>query len=66
MLQDSLQALPEALELSCPPSKAIAPPEQFVQGKNAGDEWMNALGMIFVWCPPGSYTAGSARPRYPD
>lgn len=40
-------------------SKAIAPPSQFVLGKKAGDEWVNERGMIFCWCPPGTFTAGS-------
>ena len=24
----------------------------------AGDEWINGLGMVFVWCPPGSFRMG--------
>ena len=23
-----------------------------------GDEWINELGMVFVWCPPGSFRMG--------
>ncbi len=41
------------------PSVAISPPDQFVPGKKAGDEWVNARGMVFCWCPPGRYIAGS-------
>lgn len=40
-------------------SFAISPPETFVQGKKAGDEWVNRRGMVFCWCPPGTYIAGS-------
>ena len=40
-------------------SKAISPPDRFVPGRKAGDEWVNPLGMVFCWCPPGKYTAGS-------
>lgn len=40
-------------------SEAIAPPDQFVLGKKAGDEWVNNRGMVFCWCPPGSFTVGS-------
>ena len=50
-------------------SVAIAPPDRFVLGKKAGDEWVNARGMVFCWCPPGKYTAGSpvGTPlRFPD
>lgn len=50
-------------------SQAIASPEQFVTGKKAGDEWVNARGMIFCWCPPGAFTAGSPEGtpgRFPD
>jgi len=41
------------------PSIAISPPDQFVAGKKAGDEWVNQRGMIFCWCPPGNFTPGS-------
>ena len=50
-------------------SQAITPPDQFATGKKAGDEWVNARGMIFCWCPPGSFTAGSPEGipgRFPD
>lgn len=40
-------------------SQAISPPDRFVHGKRAGDEWVNRRGMVYCWCPPGSYTAGS-------
>ena len=42
-----------------PPSKAISPPGQFVPGRKVGDEWVNTGGMVFCWCPPGSFLAGS-------
>ena len=40
-------------------STAVSPPDKFVLGKKAGDEWVNARGMVFCWCPPGKYIAGS-------
>lgn len=40
-------------------SIAVSPPDKFVPGRQAGDEWVNARGMVFCWCPPGTYTAGS-------
>lgn len=40
-------------------SQAISPPDKFAPGKRAGEEWVNRRGMVFCWCPPGSYTAGS-------
>ena len=51
------------------PSTAISPPDQFVLGKKAGDEWVNSMGLVFCWCPPGKYIAGSpegAPGRYAD
>lgn len=50
-------------------SRAISPPGVFVPGKSAGDEWVNARGMVFCWCPPGRYVAGSPEGtpgRHPD
>ena len=26
----------------------------------AGDEWVNGLGQVYVWCPPGRFTMGEA------
>lgn len=55
--------------VSGPGSKAVAQPNQFVQGRQAGDEWVNARGMVFCWCPGGTYIAGSPADepgRYPD
>lgn len=40
-------------------SVSVSPPSTFVIGKEAGDEWVNSRGMVFCWCPPGSYVAGS-------
>jgi formylglycine-generating enzyme required for sulfatase activity len=45
--------------LSLPPSKAIAPASQLKPGTKAGDEWVNAWGMVFCWCPAGKFTMGS-------
>jgi formylglycine-generating enzyme required for sulfatase activity len=56
-------------QLSGEPSVAIGPPDQFSRGRKAGDEWVNSLGIVFCWCPPGTYTAGSPESetgRYPD
>jgi formylglycine-generating enzyme required for sulfatase activity len=50
-------------------SQAISPPEKFVQGSKAGDEWVNSMGIVFCWCPPGTYIAGSPQnepARHPD
>jgi len=40
-------------------SRAISPPEAFREGRKAGEEWVNARGMVFCWCPPGTFTMGS-------
>ena len=29
------------------------------QGKTAGEYWVNATGMSFRWCPPGTFTMGT-------
>ncbi len=50
-------------------SKVISPRDKFVLGKKAGDQWVNSMGIVFCWCPPGSYVAGSPQGvpgRYPD
>ncbi|MEZ5303995.1 MAG: formylglycine-generating enzyme family protein [Verrucomicrobiales bacterium] len=51
------------------PSAAIAPPDSFAVGGKAGDEWVNARGMVFCWCPAGSFVKGSPAGeagRFPD
>ena len=52
--------LPAGFEISGKGSVAISPPDKFVPGKRAGDEWVNTRGMVFCWCPPGEYIAGSS------
>ncbi len=34
-------------------SRAVASPDKFAPGKQAGDEWVNRRGMVFCWCPSG-------------
>lgn len=62
-------SLPGGTKLTGKGSVAISPPGRFVAGRKAGDEWVNARGMVFCWCPPGKFTAGSPKGtpgRYPD
>ena len=33
--------------------------EQPDRGKNAGDAFVNSIGMVFHWCPAGEFTMGS-------
>lgn len=40
---------------------ASRPLTDISEGKKAGDEWINELGMVFCWCPPGSYLMGSPK-----
>ncbi len=50
-------------------TKAVSPPDRFVPGKKIGDEWVNARGTVFCWCPQGKFTAGSppgTPGRFPD
>ncbi len=51
--------LPNDLQLPGKGTHAVSSPDQFVFGKKAGDEWVNSRGIVFVWCPPGTYTKGS-------
>lgn len=41
------------------PSRAIARAAELKPGEKAGDEWVNPWGMVFCWCPAGSFTMGS-------
>ena len=52
-------SIPQLPGVSGRGSIAISPPGKFVPGKQAGDEWVNSRGMVFCWCPPGKFTAGS-------
>jgi len=51
--------LNESLTLAGQATQPIAAPTEFRKGVKAGDEWVNGQGMVFCWCPPGSYTMGS-------
>lgn len=45
------------------------PFKKFAPGQQAGNEWINGRGMVFCWCPPGRYIAGSPHDepgRYAD
>ncbi len=52
--------LADLAALAPPASRVIALPVNFQPGSKAGDEWVNPLGMVFCWCPPGRFTMGSA------
>lgn len=49
--------VPETVRLSM--SRAISPPDKFVLGQRAGDEWVDPRGMVFCWVPPGRFKIGS-------
>jgi formylglycine-generating enzyme required for sulfatase activity len=49
----------ELARLASPASKAVSAPNKLVPGVRPGDEWVDANGIVFCWCPPGSYTIGS-------
>ncbi len=51
--------LTDLTALASPASQAIAPAANLPVGLKAGEEWVNALGMVFCWCPPGKFTMGS-------
>lgn len=37
-----------------------------VEGFHPGQEWINASGMIFCWCPPGKFVMGKSGAEHPD
>jgi formylglycine-generating enzyme required for sulfatase activity len=53
--------LPGPVEADAPP----APPLRKVEPRRPGDALVNALGMRFVWIPPGRFSMGSA-PQEPS
>lgn len=55
----SKSTLDEKLTLVGPGTPVLAAPDQFPIGKKAGDEWVSARGIVFCWCPPGTFTMGS-------
>jgi formylglycine-generating enzyme required for sulfatase activity len=62
-LADDVSLLAEAA------SQAVASPEELTSGSRAGDEWVDGRGMVFCWCPPGTFAMGSAQDmpgRQPD
>ena len=40
-------------------SVPVSGTDSLANGSKPGDEWINNHGMIFKWCPPGSFTMGS-------
>ena len=48
--------------LAAPASKSMSPPDELKPGGKAGEEWVNDLGIVFCWCPPGSFTIGTGQP----
>jgi formylglycine-generating enzyme required for sulfatase activity len=50
---------PKDFQLNTQPS--LLSSKNFVLGKRAGDEWVNSMGMIFTWCPPGDFVNGEGK-----
>lgn len=42
-------------------SAAVSPPTKMIPGRKAGDEWVGPRGMVYCWCPPGTFTMGSPK-----
>ncbi|QDU92520.1 SUMF1/EgtB/PvdO family nonheme iron enzyme [Lignipirellula cremea] len=61
----TISRLPAPGTLTGQASTAISPPDRFRPGVRPGDEWVNDMGLVFCWCPPGEYQAGSP-PGTPD
>ncbi len=49
------------VELTGEATPVVSPPAKIVEGKKSGDEWVNAYGMVFCWCPSGSFVMGSSK-----
>ena len=45
--------------LAGPASATICPPAELRPGTKAGEEWIDRLGAVYCWCPPGRFTIGS-------
>ncbi|MFT5523265.1 MAG: sulfatase activating formylglycine-generating enzyme [Pirellulaceae bacterium] len=66
---DNSSTLANDLPLTGVGSQAISPADKFALGLQAGDQWVNNMGIVFCWCPPGRYLAGSPQGtagRYAD
>ena len=55
-------SLGDLSRLAEPASQSVSSPNEVQAGGKAGDEWVNGLGMVFCWCPPGSFTIGTGPP----
>lgn len=42
-------------------SQAVASPNELRAGNRAGEEWVDGRGMVFCWCPAGTFTLGSPK-----
>lgn len=49
----------ELRRLASPASRAASPPANLIAGRVPGEEWVDASGMVFCWCPPGRFAIGS-------
>ena len=66
---ETKSTLPKQVTLAEKGSQAIGPRNKFEPGKRPGDQWVNSMGLVFCWCPPGKYVAGSPEAeigRYAD
>ena len=55
----------ELARLGRPVSKAVSGPTTLGPGTRPGDEWVDASGMVFCWCPAGEIEVGSP-PQEPE
>ena len=51
--------LPDLTFLSGPASQSVSAVTALPAGKQAGDQWVSDIGMVFCWCPPGNFKMGS-------
>lgn len=53
LLCRSVENLPATITRGPTLRPTARPPSEIAAGDKAGDEWVNALGTVFCWCPPG-------------
>ena len=50
-----------AVEHGLGPASPFSRAENPSDGKKAGEAFVNSIGMVFHWCPPGDFTMGSKK-----
>ncbi|MCR9116340.1 MAG: formylglycine-generating enzyme family protein [bacterium] len=54
-----VSSMEEGVQLDRQADAVVSPPESFSLGEKPGDEWVDASGAVFAWCPAGRFVKGS-------